>query len=175
MRRVRSHHVGRVAGCWGLWRLQAGEFPHQAHDGGVVLVDAGFLLDDLHLAGDRRRGHGRQHLLGHSYWQGDFVGAGPFKMQSWVEGSDVTLAANDSYVLGQPKIDQIAVRFFTDKDALIAALLSGDVQLPLGRGLGPADVPQDLPPRICPPFRSSSSHSRGYSRPRSRARRRCLS
>jgi peptide/nickel transport system substrate-binding protein len=81
-------------------------------------------------------------FLGLSYWQGDFIGTGPYKMQDWVTGTYIVLAANDDYLLGRPKIDQIEVRFFNDRRAFVAAMLAGAVQMPLGRGLYPEDVIQ---------------------------------
>ncbi|MEA2640527.1 MAG: peptide/nickel transport system substrate-binding protein [Chloroflexota bacterium] len=81
-------------------------------------------------------------FLGLPYWREEFVGAGPYKMQSWIEGTSVTLAANDSYALGRPRIDQIDIHFYTDRNAVIAGLLSGALDVHLGRGLFPEDVLQ---------------------------------
>jgi peptide/nickel transport system substrate-binding protein len=84
----------------------------------------------------------KEQFLGLSYWQGEFVGAGPFKMQEWVSGSSMTLAANDDYLLGRPRLDQIDVRFFTDRSPIVAGLLAGSIHLPIGRGLFAQDVIQ---------------------------------
>lgn len=69
------------------------------------------------------------------YWTEEFVGAGPFKVREWVKGSHVLLAANEQYVLGKPKIDQLEVRFIRDANALSASLLAGVVEATLGRSL----------------------------------------
>jgi ABC-type transport system substrate-binding protein len=63
-------------------------------------------------------------------------------MLDWAEGSYVTLSANDAYVLGRPRLDQIEVRFFGDRGALKAALLAGAVNVPMGRGFNVEDVLQ---------------------------------
>jgi peptide/nickel transport system substrate-binding protein len=84
----------------------------------------------------------KDQFLGLPYWQGEFVGAGPFKMQDWIAGSSMTLAANDDYALGRPRLDQIDVRFFTDRGPIVAGLLAGAIQLHIGRGLNPLDVIQ---------------------------------
>src|SRR5437763_1122672 len=81
-------------------------------------------------------------FFGIPYWREGFVGAGPFKMLDWAAGSYVTLGANDSYVLGRPKLDQVEVRFFVDRGALKAALLAGAVQTHMGRGVTVEDVLQ---------------------------------
>jgi len=76
------------------------------------------------------------------YWRESFVGAGPYKMQDWVNGSYATLTANTEYFMGRPKIDQVDVRFFGDRGALKAGLLADAVQVHMGRGLNVEDVIQ---------------------------------
>lgn len=68
-------------------------------------------------------------------WGSQFVGAGAFKLREWDPDSHVILTANEQYVLGRPKIDQIEVRFVTDANTLAANVLAGVVELTLGRGL----------------------------------------
>jgi peptide/nickel transport system substrate-binding protein len=69
------------------------------------------------------------------YWTSEFVGSGPYRVRQWVQGSHIVLAANDSYVLGRPKIAEIEVRFIRDPNTLIATVLAGEVGLTMGRGL----------------------------------------
>ncbi len=70
------------------------------------------------------------------YWSTGFVGAGPYRVRDWLFGSHLILEANPQYVLGQPRIGIIEVRFFGDPNAVYAALLAGAVELPLGsRGI----------------------------------------
>ena len=66
------------------------------------------------------------------YWSTEFVGLGPFKIEEWVLGRSLVLAANDRFVLGRPKIDTIEIKAFPDPNVLIAALLAEAVDLPLG-------------------------------------------
>ncbi len=42
------------------------------------------------------------------------VGTGPFKFVEWVEGDHITVAANDDYWGGRPKIDEIIWRVIPD-------------------------------------------------------------
>ncbi len=70
-----------------------------------------------------------------SYWTHEFVGNGPFKVRQYVAGSHVILEANDSYVLGRPKLDEVEVRFIPDPSALASNLLAGAVEITLGRSL----------------------------------------
>jgi peptide/nickel transport system substrate-binding protein len=69
------------------------------------------------------------------FWGQDFVGAGPFRLRELVRGSHAVLAANDQYVFGRPKMDEIEVRFITDDNTLLANLLAGSVDMTLGRGI----------------------------------------
>ncbi len=81
-------------------------------------------------------------FFGLPYWREAFVGAGPFKMLDWVAGSHALLGANEEYVFGRPRLDQIEVRFFTDRSALKAGLLAGAIHVPMGRGLNVEDALQ---------------------------------
>ena len=56
-------------------------------------------------------------------------------VREWVGGSHVSLVANERYLLGRPKIDEIEVRFIQDINAVVANLMAGSVQLTLGRGV----------------------------------------
>ncbi|MBM2811937.1 MAG: hypothetical protein HW416_2696 [Chloroflexi bacterium] len=69
------------------------------------------------------------------YWSDDFVGTGPFKLSRWERDSFMVLAANDAYVLGRPKLDEIEIRFNPDPNNEMAAVLAGAVEVTLGRGL----------------------------------------
>jgi peptide/nickel transport system substrate-binding protein len=69
------------------------------------------------------------------YWSDEFVGTGPFRLRDWVRDSHAVLAANEGYVLGRPKIDELVVKFIPDPSALVANILAGEVELTLGRSL----------------------------------------
>ena len=55
------------------------------------------------------------------------VGTGPFKFVEWTEGDHITVAANDDYWGGRPKIDQIIWRVIPDDSARFLALKAGDI------------------------------------------------
>jgi peptide/nickel transport system substrate-binding protein len=77
----------------------------------------------------------RVGFLGIPYWSREFVGAGPYRMRDWVADSHVLLDANDQYILGRPKIEEIELRFIPDPNALFANVLAGVVEVTLGRGM----------------------------------------
>src|SRR5207248_3077881 len=74
-------------------------------------------------------------FLGLPYWREAYVGVGPYRMQEWVPGSHILLAANDDYFLGRPQIDEIEIKLFTDINGVITSLLAGTISLPIGGGL----------------------------------------
>jgi peptide/nickel transport system substrate-binding protein len=71
----------------------------------------------------------------HRYWGPEFVGTGPFKLKEMALDSHLVLAANDRYVYGRPRIDEIEVRFIGDFSVMVANVLAGAVEMTLGRGL----------------------------------------
>ncbi len=77
-------------------------------------------------------------------WGAEFVGAGPFRLQDWVRGSYMTIAANPDYVLGRPKLDEIEVRFIEDSNTFMANMLAGTVDLNLGGRNISLDQAQDI-------------------------------
>ncbi len=69
------------------------------------------------------------------FWAEEFIGTGPFRLAEFSRGSHLVLRANDQYVLGRPKLDEITVRFIPDGNTLMANILSGTVDLTLGQTL----------------------------------------
>jgi peptide/nickel transport system substrate-binding protein len=65
----------------------------------------------------------------------EYTGTGPFKLKEWVVGSHMVMTANDAFVLGRPKLDELEVRFLWDTNTIVANVLSGAVELTLGAGL----------------------------------------
>jgi peptide/nickel transport system substrate-binding protein len=74
-------------------------------------------------------------VLNQPYWTEQYLGTGPFRLREFVRSSHLILDANDRYVLGRPKIDEILVKFITDDNALMANILAGEVDLTMGRNL----------------------------------------
>ena len=63
------------------------------------------------------------------YWTTSFVGLGPFKLTEWNLGSYLDGAAFDDYFLGRPKIDRVIIKLIPDNQAVVASLLSGDIDM----------------------------------------------
>ena len=77
----------------------------------------------------------RANVLQHAYWTQEFIGTGPYKLRELVPGSHMVLRANDAFVLGRPRLDEIEVKFLWDTNVIVANVLSGAVELTLGPGL----------------------------------------
>ncbi len=69
------------------------------------------------------------------FWGESFIGTGAFKLAEFERGSHLVVRANDEYVLGRPKLDEVIVRFIPDANALMANIISGSVDLTLGQTL----------------------------------------
>jgi peptide/nickel transport system substrate-binding protein len=67
-----------------------------------------------------------------SYWNDGFIGTGAYRLQELVHGSHLLLTANDSFVLGRPRIDVIDVKIVPDATTLVTNLLAGAAELTLG-------------------------------------------
>ncbi|MBM2812482.1 MAG: hypothetical protein HW416_3241 [Chloroflexi bacterium] len=65
------------------------------------------------------------------YWDREFVGAGPFKLDRWELGSFIEATAFDQHALGRPKIDRIRLLFMTDQNTAFANVLAGATDVAL--------------------------------------------
>jgi peptide/nickel transport system substrate-binding protein len=74
----------------------------------------------------------KSDLTNLAYWNDGYVGTGPFKLREFARGSHLILDANEHYVLGRPKIDQMEVRFIPDPGTIAANILAGGVDTTLG-------------------------------------------
>lgn len=57
----------------------------------------------------------------------NLVSCGPFKIERFVPGSEVTLVAFDDFWEGRPNLDEIIMRGYPDEGAMLAAIESGEV------------------------------------------------
>jgi len=62
----------------------------------------------------------------------DVVGSGAYTPQSYSANQSITLKANPNFWRGKPKIDGIQYIYYTNSDAQVQALRSGDVDLVTG-------------------------------------------
>ena len=71
----------------------------------------------------------------------DGVGSGPFTLKSRTANQEWTMVANPNYWQGKPAVDQIVFRVFSDGDAMVTALKSGEID---AAHLVPSQAFQDM-------------------------------
>lgn len=57
----------------------------------------------------------------------DGVGSGPFVLEDYKSEESLTLVANENYWGGAPTIDRVIFRYFSNADAMVAALERGEI------------------------------------------------
>jgi peptide/nickel transport system substrate-binding protein len=57
------------------------------------------------------------------------IGTGPYKIVEYVEDEHMIVEANENYYRGKPVIDRIVIQQYATEDAMVQALLSGEVDL----------------------------------------------
>ncbi len=66
-------------------------------------------------------------LVNHPYWTNEYVGAGPYKLETWERGTRIEGSAFAGYALGRPKIDRVVVQLMQDENAALAAIMAGAI------------------------------------------------
>lgn len=59
----------------------------------------------------------------------EMIGTGPFKMKEYKQNEFVHLVANPEYVAGPPKVAEVIFQTFGNEDALVQALVTGQVDM----------------------------------------------
>jgi peptide/nickel transport system substrate-binding protein len=71
-----------------------------------------------------------------SHWSTEFVSTGPYKLEHWDQGIEMTLRAHEGFALGKPKTDRIIVKFIPDQNSIVANMLAGAVDLSFHTNIG---------------------------------------
>jgi len=69
------------------------------------------------------------------------MGSGPYEFDTWVKGDRITLKKNPDYWGTPADFDQVAFRYIPDPNAMVAAMLSGDLDI-VGEMTSPDALPQ---------------------------------
>ncbi len=111
----------------------------------------------------------------------DMIGSGPFRLKEYRQGEFVSLEAVKDHPTTPPKVDNVVFQTFDNQDALVQALVTGQVdmitempntavpalrnaetvELVIGAPLAPdiADIiPNQVPPELCPPDGQCTGH-----------------
>lgn len=72
-------------------------------------------------------GAGERFLPNSSFWNAGYVGAGPYRLESYTPAVSIEAAAFPDHVLGRAKIERVSIRGIPDINAALAATLAGEV------------------------------------------------
>jgi len=70
------------------------------------------------------------------FWNREYVGLGPYRLDRWEAGSFLEGVAFDAYILGRPKIERLRVVFIEDANTALANLLTGQVHMAADDSIG---------------------------------------
>jgi peptide/nickel transport system substrate-binding protein len=99
---------------------------------GERFADAGRLTDDFpplprHILESEHRQSTGPGLPNSAFWNTRYVGAGPYKLDSYDPAVSIEVSAFADHVLGRPKIDRVTIRGIPDVNAALAATFAGEV------------------------------------------------
>jgi peptide/nickel transport system substrate-binding protein len=83
----------------------------------------------VHILGALYESGDKQAVTNSPYWTQEFVGVGPYRLTAWSLGSSIQADANDAFFLGRPNIDRIITQYIPDVNAVLTALLAGEVDV----------------------------------------------
>lgn len=70
------------------------------------------------------------------HWRTEFVGSGPYRLETWQPGVEMVLRAHEGFVFGKPPVDQVIFRFIADANTIVANLLSGAADVAFHSSIG---------------------------------------
>jgi peptide/nickel transport system substrate-binding protein len=76
-----------------------------------------------------------------SYWNTEFVGVGPYRLERWEPGAFITGVAFPGYAGGRPRIGRVQLVWISDPNTAVANLQSSAVHLATDRSLTFEQVP----------------------------------
>ncbi len=82
------------------------------------------------------QGDAREVFDGSTWWNTQFVGAGPYQMERWEPGAFIAGVAFPNYVFGKPKIERIQLVWISDANTTVANLLSGAIHFSTDNSAG---------------------------------------
>jgi len=67
----------------------------------------------------------KDRFLNLPYWTAEYVGAGPYRLESWEPGYQLTGVAFDGHVLGRSKIGRLIMRIYADENVVLSTIVAG--------------------------------------------------
>jgi peptide/nickel transport system substrate-binding protein len=63
------------------------------------------------------------------FWTTQYISPGPFKIESWMQGSELNATAFEGHALGRPKIDKLVIKIVPDENTALSNILAENVTL----------------------------------------------
>ncbi|MEA2642811.1 MAG: peptide/nickel transport system substrate-binding protein [Chloroflexota bacterium] len=70
------------------------------------------------------------------FWTTDYLGAGPYRLQSWQPGAFLEATAFADHALGKPRVSRVKALFVEDPNAALTTMLAGDAHAAIGDAVG---------------------------------------
>jgi len=99
---------------------------------GADSADDSFPPLPRHILGQALQTQEPEAFMANSFWVGQYIGAGPFKLDRWETGSFLAGSAFEGHVLGKAKISRIREMFIADPNSVMANMLAGEAHLTAG-------------------------------------------
>ncbi len=71
----------------------------------------------------------RDLFVNHRYWNPDYVGAGPFRLEHLEPGSHLEASAFAGHALGRPKVDRVIARIIPDENTVLSGVLANAIHV----------------------------------------------
>ncbi len=78
----------------------------------------------------------KEQFITGSHWRSEFIGSGPYRVERWEPGVEILFQAHPGFALGQPRIDQIHLKFIADANTVVATLLGGAADVAFNLTIG---------------------------------------
>lgn len=72
-------------------------------------------------------GQAERFLPNSPFWNANYVGAGPYKVDSYNPSVSIEASAFDAHVLGRAKIDRVSIRGISDVNTALATMLAREI------------------------------------------------
>ena len=63
------------------------------------------------------------------FWTTQYISPGPFRIESWAQGSQLDATAFDGHALGRPRIDRLVIKIVPDENTALSNILAENVTL----------------------------------------------
>jgi peptide/nickel transport system substrate-binding protein len=78
----------------------------------------------------------RASFIDGAHWRDRYIGSGPYRIERWEPGVQLTFRAHEGFVLGKPPIDEVVIKVIPDPNTVLANLLGNTVDVAFSQTVG---------------------------------------